>query len=174
MSIALKTSRLTIKTPSLSDFDNWFWLLSDPQVMRYIGQGTLNKTEVQDQLGKAIQHHQIHGFTLGSVYENENHTFIGRAGLRYLYFDQSTSIIELGCALHKIHWKKGYATELLQGLINWGFDHLSLDKLTAQVDPKNLNSKNLIKKFNMQFVKNYLYAGKYEVERYELYKTIMS
>lgn len=170
MNIFLETSRLTIKAPSSSDFDNWFQLLSDAEVMRFIGQGVLNQSEVEVQLTKAIQHYQEYGFTLGSVYEKENNTFIGRAGLRYLYFDKASAEIELGCALHKAYWGKNYASELMQALFDWAFNTLSLPRLIAQVDPVNLRSKNLIEKFKMRFVKYYLYEGKYNVMRYEMFK----
>ena len=37
--IILKTKRLDIVTPTLDSLDNWFKLQSDPEVMRYIGDG---------------------------------------------------------------------------------------------------------------------------------------
>lgn len=169
MSIFLETKRLIINTPEASDFDNLYTLQSDADVMQYIGQGVRTPAEVTSGLEKAILHYQKHGFSLGCVFEKETGAFVGRAGLIYLAYDDTQPNIEVGYALTKTAWQKGYATELARALIQWGFKHLSITKLVAVIHPKNERSRRVLEKANMQFVEH-AYHWNCNVALYDIHK----
>ncbi len=169
MSIFLETKRLIIKTPELSDFDNLYILQSDPDVMRYIGHGVRTKELVAESLQKSIDHQQKHGFSLGNVYDKETGTFVGRAGLIYLAFDDTQTEIEVGYALLAPYWNKGYATELSRDLIKWGFQHLSVDHLVGVIRPQNERSGRVLEKSGMKYIGNSLYNN-IEVKFYRIDK----
>lgn len=169
MSKFLETKRLIIHSPELSDLDNLSVLQSDPEVMRYIGQGVRTKIEVADGMQHAINHYQKHGFSLGNVYEKETGAFVGRAGLIYLAFDDTQSDIEVGYALLAPYWNKGYATELSLALIKWGFQHLSVNHLVAVIQPKNDRSRRVLEKVGMRYIKQSLYRD-IEVAFYQIDK----
>lgn len=152
MSIFLETNRLIVKAPSLEDFDNLYALQSDADVMKYIGKGVRTKEEVMTGLEKSLLHQAKHGFSLGCVYEKESETFVGRAGLIYLGYDDTQADIEVGYGLVKSAWGKGYATELAKALIQWGFNHLSVDKLVAVIMPENDGSRHVLEKADMKYV----------------------
>jgi RimJ/RimL family protein N-acetyltransferase len=62
MGIFLETTRLMLKTPELSDFDNLLILRSDPDVMKYIGDGTTHtEAQVRKFLQEAIQYEKKYG-----------------------------------------------------------------------------------------------------------------
>lgn len=172
MSIFLETKRLIINTPELSDFDNLYILQSDPDVMRFIGHGVRTKEVVAESLQVAIHHQQKHGFSLGNVYEKETGTFVGRAGLIYLAFDDTQPEIEVGYALLTPYWNKGYATELTQALIKWGFQHLSVDHLVGVIRPQNDRSRHVLEKSGMKYIKLSLYRD-IEVAFYQIDKNII-
>ncbi len=169
MKIFLETKRLIIKTPDLSDFDNLYLLQSDPVVMEFIGEGVRTKQEVAKSLQTAIDHQQKHGFSLCNVFEKESNTFVGRAGIIYLAFDDTQPEIEVGYALLKPYWNKGYATELTHALIKWGFENLSVDYLVGVIKPKNERSRHVLEKAGMRYIKPYLYRG-HEVAYYQIDK----
>lgn len=152
MAIFLETQRLIIRTPELTDMDNLYALQTDPEVMRYIGNGVRSHEEVKLSLERSIQHQEKHGFSLGSVYEKETGAFVGRAGLIYLGLDDTQPDIEVAYGLMKAAWNKGYATELAQALIDWGFKHLNINKLVAVINPKNTGSRHVLEKVNMHYV----------------------
>jgi ribosomal-protein-alanine N-acetyltransferase len=54
--------------------------------------------------------------------------------------------IEVGYALIKSAWRKGYATELTRALIEWGFTHISVNQLFAVINPENDASRQVLKK----------------------------
>lgn len=169
MSIFLETSRLILKTPVLADLDDLYLLQSDPDVMQYVGKGIRTKKEVLKGLTLSIDHQEKHGFSLGSVYEKESGQFVGRAGLIYLAFDDSQPLIEVGYALVKSAWQKGYATELTKALIDWGFQHLTVNKLIGVINPLNERSGRVLEKAGMHFSKSSKYNG-LEVLFYEIDK----
>lgn len=169
MKTFIETKRLVITIPELSDFDNLYALQSDPEIMEYIGRGVRTKDEVLAGLEKAIHHFEKHGFSLGCVFEKESGKFVGRAGLLYLAFDDNQPDIEIGYALTKNAWNKGYATELGKALIQWGFQHLNVNKLTAIIKLKNDRSRHVIEKLDMYFAKITTY-NEMEVARYEIEK----
>lgn len=169
MSIFLETKRLIIKTPEHIDFDHLYALQTDAEVMQYIGQGVRTASEVRIGLEKAILHQKKYGFSLGCVFEKESGSFVGRAGLIYLAYDETQPNIEVGYALTKAAWDKGYATELAAALINWGFQNLPVKKLVAAVNPENDRSRRVLEKVKMNYVGRAWY-GKNEIALYEIYK----
>ena len=89
------------------------------------------------------------GFFL--VFEKENGNFIGEAGIFHLLFDDTQSEIEVGYHLHKKFWGKGYATELTQALVHWGFQHLLIDKLVAATYLNQIVSQKVLKKSGFDY-----------------------
>ncbi len=171
LGIFLETTRLILKTTELTDFDNVFALRSDPEVMKYIGDGTTH-TEVQVRkfLQEAMQYQEKHGIGFCSVFEKTSGDFIGQAGLFHMgYYDEQPDI-EVGYRLHKQFWGKGYATELTKALIRWGFEHLPINKLIAASHPKNIASQIVLKKSGFDFREKRLWYNGSEVFWYEIYK----
>ena len=170
MSVLLETKNLIITTPQLEDFDNLYALQTDADVMKYIGQGVRTQLEVESGLKKAIAHQEKHGFSLGCVVEKESGVFVGRAGLIYLAYDDSQPDIEVGYALTKAAWSKGYGTELAKALINWGFEHLPIAKLVGVINPANERSRKVLEKVQMNYVGLANYWNN-EVALYDIHKS---
>jgi RimJ/RimL family protein N-acetyltransferase len=151
MAIFLETSRLFISMPQKSDIEHLYQLQSNADVMAYIGNGVRTREEVLLGLDKAILHQQKYGYSLGCVYEKVSGEFVGRAGLIHFAYDDTQPDVEVAYALLKSAWGKGYATELAQSLVNWGFEHLSVNKIVAVIYPGNMRSQHVLEKINMQY-----------------------
>ena len=146
----LETERLIIKIPTSSDVESWFALHAESDVKQF------TKDKVQKMLEKDILHHQKYGFGMWSVYEKKHNEFVGRAGLFYFIENDIESDIELGYVLHKAHWGKGYATEIAAAIINWGFEHLRVNRLVAITRPDNKSSQRVLTKIGMRHTGNIL------------------
>ena len=171
MSIFLQTERLILKTTELSDFDQLVVLRSDPDVMKYIGDGTPHTEEqVKRYLSIALPYQEKHGIGFCSVFEKESGEFIGQAGLFHVgYYDEQPDI-EVAYRLHKKYWGKGYGTELAKALIQWGFQHLSVDKIIAGTEQENIASQKVLKKAGLDYRgKTKWYDGR-ELFLYEIYR----
>ncbi|CAN5304881.1 hypothetical protein BH10PSE19_BH10PSE19_10500 [soil metagenome] len=153
MSIILETKRLILKTIALSHFEDLFALRSDPEVMKYIGDGSIQtKEEVENFIKCGAGYYEKYGLDFFSVYEKETGKFVGQAGLFHVGFNVKQSDIELAYRLHTKYWNRGYATELSKALINYGFSKLSLPKIIAAVRPENDRSRRVMEKAGMSYI----------------------
>jgi RimJ/RimL family protein N-acetyltransferase/predicted acetyltransferase len=169
VSIFLETERLILKEPSFDSLEDLYALQADLDTMRYIGNGVRTREEVREGLKKMLQHFEKHGFGLGDIFEKASGTYIGRAGLIYLAFDDTQPEIEVGYQLHKAFWNRGYATELTKALINWGFQHLAIEHLVAVIRPENERSRHVLEKVGMRYIGRTIYYDK-EVAKYQILK----
>jgi len=171
MSIFLETKRLILKTTELSDFDQLLALRSDPDVMRYIGDGTIHtEDQVKKFLSIAIPYQEKQGIGFCMVYEKETGDFIGQAGLFHIGYYDAQPDIEIAYRLHKKFWGKGYATELAKALIQWGFQNLSVNKLIAAAEPENIASQKVLKKAGLDYTGKIKWYDGRELFGYAIYK----
>ena len=91
------------------------------------------------------------------------------AGLIYLGYDDQQPDIEVGYTLTKTAWSKGYATELSNALIHWGFEHLTVERLVGVINPSNEKSRRVLEKIGMNYVGR-AHHWNNEVALYELHK----
>lgn len=167
--LILETERLKIFVPEQESLENRYNLLSDAKVTKYIGNGSPKTlSEVKKGLDKSIEHFMKYGFTLFDVFEKDSNEFIGEAGLIYLAFVRSNEDVEVGYKLHQKYWGKGYATELANAFIKWGFAQLNLTKIVACCFPENAASSKVMLKAGMKYQGKYLYAGLRECDIYEI------
>jgi [ribosomal protein S5]-alanine N-acetyltransferase len=99
-----------------------------------------------------IEHWETKEFGTWSIAEKENPLYvIGFGGLSYrLYADEKK--LNLGYRFDKKYWGKGYATELAQNAIKFGFTKLKLKEIFAIVRPKHLASVSVLQKCKMFLV----------------------
>ncbi len=167
INIILQTKRLNISIPTIGSLNNWRKLQSDPDVMKYIADGNIrDKDGAKVSLQKSIKHYEDHGFCFFDIYEKGSGEFIGEAGLIYLAFDQKNKDVEVGYTLHKKYWRLGYATEVAEAFIKWGFKKFHFNKIVACCEPDNIASSNVIKKCGMKYKGKYFYDGKSECDIY--------
>ena len=68
-------------------------------------------------------------------------------------FNEKNKYIEVGYVLDKKYWGKGFATESVKKLIDYGLNHIKLKNIYACCHIDNGSSKNVIKKCGMKYVK---------------------
>ena len=77
----------------------------------------------------------------------ENDVLIGAGELNIQSFTNREG--EIGYIIHPDYWGKGYATEVATLLINFGFTALSLHRIFATCDPRNVGSSKVLGKVGM-------------------------
>jgi ribosomal-protein-alanine N-acetyltransferase len=166
MKIFIETKNLIIAEPTISDFDQFEKLMSDPEVMQFVG-GIRSSELVRQKIDEAIMHFSKHGFSAGHVYEKPTGEFIGRAGIFYLEMNDQQPDIEIGYTLHKKYWGKGYASELAKGMIDWAARYSTIKKLVGVTFPENIASRKVLEKAGMKFI-GISRAYNEEVAKYEI------
>jgi ribosomal-protein-alanine N-acetyltransferase len=80
-------------------------------------------------------------------------------------FDQEAKKAEIGYVFHKEHWGKGYGTECVAMMSNFGFESLNLHKLYASVVHANIGSARVLEKSGYklegQLKDHFFIEGKY-------------
>lgn len=146
--IITETERLFFIKYQEGDLDIYHQLMSNPKVAKYItGQPpthkqSKNRFEYILSLNKAND-----AFGFFKVVEKHTNTPIGLAKL--VATDESQA--ELGYAVQPHYWKKGFGSEITQGLIDFTKSATTLTSLLAIVQPQNEVSVNLLQKFGFQF-----------------------
>ncbi len=81
----------------------------------------------------------------------ETGKLIGSIGLVADPKRQNDQTRMVGYAVDENYWNKGYATEALQALIRFGFEHLGLQLISAYCYPFNKSSKKVLTKCGFQY-----------------------
>jgi RimJ/RimL family protein N-acetyltransferase len=92
------------------------------------------------------------GIGLGVICKLDSELLIGFAGILpcdYL----GTDDFELGFALKKDYWRKGFATEIGTAQIEYGFTQLNLDRILALTHPHNIASCKIFEKLGMRLIR---------------------
>jgi ribosomal-protein-alanine N-acetyltransferase len=132
------------RSDDLDDFAN---LLSDPEVMRFVGSGLPATREESDvALASIIRHWDNHGFGRWAVIDKETETFIGFGGLRSL-----VGTPEVVYHLASAYWGRGLATELGKASLRFGFETHQFERIVAVAKPENASSIHVMEKLGMQF-----------------------
>jgi ribosomal-protein-alanine N-acetyltransferase len=76
----------------------------------------------------------------------ENNETIGRCGYHNWYTDHRKA--EIGYIISKNEYKqKGYMSETLKAILEYGFNDMNLNRIEACIGPGNFASLNLVKKY---------------------------
>ena len=134
-----------------------FW--DDSDVMKFLGDGTWGGGEevVKAFLLKNISFYETHpGLGSWTVVDQATQEIAGEASLGLL---TETGEFEAGYILSRSYWGRGLGTELLKGLLAYGFSKLSLNHIVAVTHPDNAASIRVMEKCGMTFVGKVLNDG---------------
>ena len=150
---AIETDRLLLRMFGPEDLDELARLFSDPNVMRYVGDGQpVNREEADKALQSIIKHWQTHGFGRWAAVDKQTREFVGFGGLRSLF-----GTPEVVYHLAPAHWGKGLATELGRASLRFGFEDRQFDRIVAIAKPLNTASVHVMEKLGMHFEKDARY-----------------
>lgn len=143
----IETERLRLRPLTNDDFEDLHRLLSDPDVVRYVGSGKpLLREETETALTSIISHWERHGFGRWAVIYKETGEFVGFGGLRMLI-----DTPEVVYHLTPRFWGKGLATEIAKAALRYGFAEHDFPRIVAIAKPANLASVHVMEKIGMHY-----------------------
>lgn len=145
----LQTDRLALRRFRADDARNLYRLDSDPRVMRYIGDGSVNTLAAIDAaLARSVRYYDRYpGLGVWPAEERSTRRFIGWFCLKYV---PKTVEVEVGYRLLPEAWGRGYATEGARALVSLGFDVIGLDRIIGLTHPENLASQRVLQKAGLR------------------------
>lgn len=133
----LETQRLVLRMWSEDDFEPYAKLCADPDVMRFLGGKTYDRTEAWRAMASIIGHWHLRGYGHWAVEEKASGKFAGRIGFLN---PEGWPGFELGWTLAKEFWGKGYATEGARRALEYAFTKLDRNHVISLIHPENLAS----------------------------------
>ncbi|QNM96073.1 GNAT family N-acetyltransferase [Chitinimonas koreensis] len=141
----LGTERLQLRAWRAEDLDDFAALTADAAVMRWVGDGSvLDRARTAVWIERANQNIARWGFGTHAVVERAGGRPIGWAGLIRSEDTPGEDEAEIIYALAPDRWGRGYATELVRGMLDWAWRESELARVLATVDPANAASIALL------------------------------
>lgn len=160
----LETERLLLRQIVHEDAPAIFNLRSNSDVMRYLDRPAAKTIEDAHELIGRIERSLENGdgITWGIMLKNDNE-LIGTAGFWRIVKEHFRA--EIGYMLHPAWQGKGLMQEVMDKVLNYGFNTLRLHSVEANVNPANAASIRLLERNNFvreaYFRENYYYDGKF-------------
>jgi RimJ/RimL family protein N-acetyltransferase len=154
--LPIETARLLVRPFEPDDVDSMAKIYGDPDVMRHVSIGVLDRERTTALLEDYRRAQERHGFSSWAVTEKESGTVVGDVGFgRYA----PTGEPELGYTLAAEFWGRGYALEAARACVAAAFVHLSYPRLVAKVQPDNERSLRLAERLGMRTVETIAVDG---------------
>jgi RimJ/RimL family protein N-acetyltransferase len=140
--VRLETPRLLLRPPCLEDLDAWTEMMADEATVRFIG-GVAPRSVCWRQLMTMIGAWHAHGFAMFSVIEKETGRWVGRLGP---WRPDGWPGTEVGWAIVRDCWGRGYAGEGAAVAADWAFDTLGWSNMIHSIAPENVASQRVAQK----------------------------
>jgi RimJ/RimL family protein N-acetyltransferase len=141
----LNAERVALRWLTEADVPDLFAVFGDPAVMRYWSSPPLvddaAARELLAEIHELFAKGTLHQWGVGLIDSGE---IIGTCTLTSWQAESRRA--ELGFALGRKHWGHGYMSEALTALLNYAFGELDLNRLEADVDPRNRGSRRLLER----------------------------
>lgn len=142
-----ETTRLLVRQLTPDDTDAMYNIFKLPDVSRYMGDGTTLTRELCEKwITVSLENYRTKGFGASAVIEKDSGEFIGCSGIIY---DPERLEPEIIYAFHPDAWGKGYASELVPGMLSYGMAQHHLVYIQATIDSRHKVSQRIVEKAGM-------------------------
>ena len=146
--LQIETARLLLRLPRADDLGPWADMMADEQAARFIG-GVMPREVCWRGLMTMIGAWHAQGFAMFSVVEKATGRWVGRLGP---WQPEGWPGTEVGWAIARECWGRGYATEGATAAINWAFDTLGWSNVIHCIDAANAQSHAVARKLGSRIV----------------------
>ncbi|MDG4826408.1 GNAT family N-acetyltransferase [Asanoa sp. WMMD1127] len=147
----IETERLLLRGWRDDDLDPLAAVNADPEVMRYILDGSVrDRGRTEADLRRIRDGWDQRGFGLFAVEVRATGRLIGWAGLAVPEFlPEVLPAVEIGWRLARDAWGQGYATEAATAALRFGFDDRGLDRVISIRHVDNARSERVMTKLGL-------------------------
>lgn len=147
----IETNRLILEKINENDVNYLFMIFGNEELTKYFVSGA-DKTldETRKWVKKIVYHWNKYDFGDFILKDRRTSKVVGIGGLHYKIDGGNVNISYI---IDKRFWKKGLGYETCQALLDYGFRTLGLEKVVAEIYPKNRDSIKLIEKCKFKFSK---------------------
>jgi RimJ/RimL family protein N-acetyltransferase len=146
--LRVETPRLILRVPRAEDLDAWAAMMADEQNAHFIG-GVTPRAVTWRAVMTMIGSWYAMGFAMFSVIEKSSGRWVGRLGP---WMPDGWPGPEVGWAIVRDCWGRGYAPEGAIAATNWAFDTLGWDRVIHSIDPANAASIAVAQKLGSRYL----------------------
>ena len=155
----LTTERLLLRKLTIKDAKEIMMLRSNDQVNKFLDRPeSVDVNDAKQFIEKIVNGINNNESIYWVITLKENDTLIGTICLWNISVENNTG--EIGYELHPDFQGKGLMHEAITKIIDYGFNKMKLEIITAFTHIKNIRSTNFLLKHNFLLDKNYEYAEK--------------
>ncbi len=145
-----ETERLVLRPLENGDASEIFAMRSDADVMRFIREPQKNIAESIDWIRLVSSRWESERTGFCAVVERQSEKFAGWCGVWRL---DETGETEIGYAVAKKFWGKGFGTEAARRILEYAFAELDAERVVAVARPENSSSIRVMEKIGMRFAR---------------------
>jgi ribosomal-protein-alanine N-acetyltransferase len=147
--IRLETTRLVLRPFEEADAAALFAIFSDREVMRYWSTVPWESMAFAEDFVRRDREAVARGEHLRlAIVRRTDQTVLGMCTL--FSFVPLCRRAEVGYGLARHAWGQGYMHEAVTRLLDYGFEHLALNRVEADIDPRNLASARSLERLGFR------------------------
>ena len=137
----LETDRLLLRMFRSDDAEAYHAICSDPEMMEFLGDGKpLSRLEAWRQMAAILGHWQLRGYGSWALQEKSTGKLVGRVGF---INPETWPELEIGWALGRESWGRGYATEAARAALEYGRKAFGFGRVMSLIDERNVRSRGV-------------------------------
>jgi RimJ/RimL family protein N-acetyltransferase len=153
----VETERLVLRQFRDTDFEAYFRLVSNPEVLRFTGGGVApTREDAWRHMAMLAGIWTIRGYGQWAIEERASGQLVGRAGV---WFPEGFPEIEAGWVISPEHWGSGFATEAGREALRQAFTTLGVNHVISLIDPENVASRRVAEKLGGTIDKTGVFRG---------------
>lgn len=161
--IILETPRLLLREFAMDDARHLFELNSDPEVVRYVGDGAFASLADAEKFIENYDQYEKYGMGRWAVILKDRSgiagigeaggIFTGWCGLKFQPELSETGEVDLGYRFMRKFWGQQIATESAKACVEYGFGKMGLKRIVGRVMAGNEASAKVLEKCGLHYVK---------------------
>lgn len=154
----LETERLILRAWRAEDFEPFAAMMADVEVARFLSaeQAARDRASSWRDMALFVGHWALRGYGLFAVEDKQSGAFVGRVGA---WQPEGWVGFELGWALARPFWGRGYAYEAARAAGDWIFATQAPVRLVSLIHANNARSQSLARRLGMRITDNTFHAG---------------
>lgn len=146
----LETERLVLRRLKIADYADMFEYSKSDKVTKYLlWRSHPDAKYTRNYLSFVQSQYRSGNFFDWAVVERDTNKMIGTCGFAKLDFENN--LAEIGYVINPAYWRRGYATEAVKRVIDYGFEELNIHRIEARYIVGNEVSRRVMEKCGMIF-----------------------
>jgi ribosomal-protein-alanine N-acetyltransferase len=141
----LKTDRLLLRKVALEDLDDMYVWASDPDVTPYVtwdAHKSVDETRVF--INDILNRYKHAKLAPWAIVHREDRRMIGLDGFCTWEIKDRSAVFAY--VLSKSYWRQGYTSEATRAIVDFGFQRMGLNRISARCRVENIGSARVMEK----------------------------